>query len=227
MQDTTDLANYALAQIGEGFRITDFEDDQSDEGNACRDTYSGLIEEKLRERRWVRFTTTGPLALVAVQPNTDWAFSYRYPSNCLDFHRILNGDRSGLNVPRAPFVLSSDAQGLLIFTDFGFTSIDPNVPPGVVNGEWTFAQPPMNLWSSDFKTAFAFEWAAIMAPRILKNSSPSLVGRLKVEAARKWIRAKSTDYREQVVDKKPVSRIQRARGSGRRFNTRFFDEPAQ
>lgn len=227
MQSITDLANYALAQIGEGFRITDFDDDQSTEGQTCRDTYTGLIEEKLRERRWVRFTTKGPLALVQLNPNPVFGFSYRYPSNCLDFHRILNGDRSGMNVPWVVFELSSDAQGLLILTDFGFTSTVPGIPPGTVFGEWTLQNPPMNLWSADFKTAFAYEWAFIMAPSILKNSSPSTVGRLKMEAARKWIRAKSTDYREQVRDKRPVSRIQRARGSGRRFAARFNDEPAQ
>jgi hypothetical protein len=227
MQSITDLANYALAQIGEGFRITDFDDDQSAEGQACRDTYQGLLEEKLRERRWNRFVMKAPLALVATNPNPVWGFSYRYPSNCLDFHRILNGDRSGLDVHWVVFELSSDSQGLLIFTDWGFTSTVPGVPPGTVYGEWTVQNPPLNLWASDFKTAFAFEWASIMAPFILKNSSPSTVARLKMEAARKWIRAKSTDYREQILDKRPVSRIQRARGSGRRFTGRYTDEPAQ
>lgn len=218
MKNITELANYALTQLGEGFRISTFSGDQSEEGQACRDTYQGLIEEKLREFRWNRFVQKAPLALVKANPNPVYRFSYRYPSNCLDFHRILNGDRSGLDQPRVPFILSSDAQGLLIFTDWGFNKDPLNPSPAAVYGEWTLANPPFNLWASDFKTAFAFEWASIIAPRILKGTIMGLIARLEAKAATKWIRAKANANREQVLDPFPVSRIQRARGAGVRPN---------
>lgn len=220
MQSKTDLANYALLQMGEGFQISDFDTDQSEEGQVIRATYDGLIEEKLRERRWNRFIRRAGLALVANNPTPSFSFSYRYPSNCLDFHRFDNGDRSGLNVPPVVFELSNDDQGLLLLTDW------PGNNTGVF-GEWTLADPPMNLWSSDFKTAFAFEWASIIAPSLLKGSSQAVVAKLEAKAGAKWKRAKSTDYREQHLDRKPKSRIQRARNNGSTFVRRFNDAPAQ
>lgn len=211
----TDLLNYALSQLGEGERVSNFDTDKSLEAQAGRDTYGGLLQEKLEEYRWQRFITTGALGQVGSSPyNDDWAYAYRYPSNCLDFHRILNGDRGGLQAPPTVYEIFNDTKGLLILTD------EPSA-----QGEWTMDDPPITLWSPYFKTAFAFEWAALLAPRLLKQNGFKLQDRLGAIAQMKWMRAKAIDRRERQPDPKPKSRIQRAR-TGSITSPRFNDVPA-
>jgi hypothetical protein len=63
----------------------------------------------LRDFDWSfarRYTTLG---LVEEDPNTDWAYVYRYPSDCLSVRSIVGAMRTDRS--RLPFTLGSDASG--------------------------------------------------------------------------------------------------------------------
>lgn len=214
MNTKTAIANYGLSQL-EGFRIDDFDTDASEEAQVIRDLWVGLFEEKIRQYQWQWAERIQALGLVETEPSAEWGFSYRYPSNCLDFKGIDNGDRSGVKIPEIEMEITNDDTGLLILTD-----------ESEATGIWTLKDPPIKLWPSDFKTAFAIELAAMAAPRIMKEGGEAKQNKLLKFADMKWKEAKRSNQRENKKGKRTISGIQRARGAST-FNRRGQDFPAQ
>jgi len=202
MIDMTELVNYSLAQLGESDEVENWETDDSVAAQASRRVFPTMFEEKLREYRWTFARKTGPLSLVASDPNSDWSYAYRTPPDSIDFIRILNGDRDGMELPRTPFIQGADNVGGLIFTD------QQNA-----EGEWTFRNPVFQSWSADFKTAIAFELAALIAPSVMKDLGHQERSRLLTVAGLKWAWAKKTDRRGMALNVPPPSKIQQSRNS--------------
>jgi hypothetical protein len=114
--DAVSVANMALDRIGIGQPIDDLAAD-SDEARVCNRWY-----EKCRDKvlaLGVFPVTRRVIALGLVEENPDdgekWAYSYRYPIDCLRVLRIFNG----LRVDTVPveWEMGSDDTGRLIFTD--------------------------------------------------------------------------------------------------------------
>lgn len=114
MSSEVEIGNMALGGIGVSHEISSLAE-ASSEAEQVNRFYAATRNELLRDlspqfaRRYVA------LALVASEPNDDWAYSYRYPSDCLRALRIVDGNR--VQTARIPWEIASDTSGKLIYTD--------------------------------------------------------------------------------------------------------------
>lgn len=114
MSSEVEICNLALGYVGVAREI-DALDEGSTEADQCRRFYAPTRDEVLRRYAWPFASKVQALALIAENPNDDWAFSYRYPTDCLRALRLVTGTRAETAPP--PFELGHDAAGKVIYTD--------------------------------------------------------------------------------------------------------------
>jgi hypothetical protein len=114
----TKICNMALSHLGISKQIANVETERSAEAEACREFLDQAIEEVLLAWAWPFASKIASLALVEEDPNTEWAFSYQYPSDCLRITRILNDfDRNETIENEVKFRVQGDNDGRQILTD--------------------------------------------------------------------------------------------------------------
>lgn len=86
MNTTTDLANYALAYIGEG-KISDINDPNSPQARACNRFMDQTIDEVLRSHRWNCATARQDLSKLPDKPLGNYEHQFAIPADCL---RVLD-----------------------------------------------------------------------------------------------------------------------------------------
>lgn len=94
MLSDLEKANMALLHLGISKSIGSFTEN-SNEARALNTFYDTTNEWLLRNYKWPFATGFVNLALVETNPTDEWAYSYRYPTDCLFFRRVLNGIPSG------------------------------------------------------------------------------------------------------------------------------------
>lgn len=106
----------ALGHIGIARSIANRTSERSEEAIQCNRFYEQARDEVLTAFPWPFATKYTELGLVEEDPNNDWAYAYRYPSDCMYARRLVTvaGRRDG-NPP--PFRIGQDSQGKLIYTD--------------------------------------------------------------------------------------------------------------
>lgn len=154
-QTKVSICNLALSHIGIAKEIQDFDADKSQEAAACRRFYDICLEETLRDLYWPFATKFAALAVVEEDPTSEWAFSYRYPSDCLYIRRFLSGSRNDSRQTRVPYKLGQDDEGTLIYTDVEDAEIE------YVKNETDTSKYPI-----DFAMALSYKLAGLIAPRI-------------------------------------------------------------
>lgn len=202
MQVSTEICNLALGHLAAS-TIQDAETEQSTEAKVCRLFYSPALREYLRDFRWPFASRIQALALIEEEPNSLWKYSYRYPSDCLDFYSIISpGLRAAQTVEPIPFVTSGDGQGQIIFTD----QPDAEAEYGV------YIDDP-NLLPADFIMGFSFRLAFYMAPRLTKGD-PFKLGERAWKASQSWAaKAQYSARVESKSDPKPTTESITARDS--------------
>ncbi len=115
MASEVEIGNLALGYVGVAHEISSLDED-STEAEQVKRFYATTRDEILRgpfvwpfARRYVA------LALVAEDPNDDWAYAYRYPTDCVRALRLVDGHR--IQTTRIPWEVASDDTGRLIYTD--------------------------------------------------------------------------------------------------------------
>jgi|CXWL01.1.fsa_nt_gi hypothetical protein len=177
------ICNMALGALGVGDQIANVDTERSAEARACRLFYAETLNEVLRDFPWPHAKKTVVLALVESAPNDEWAYSYRYPSDCLMMRRVLSGVRNDTRASRVPTSISNDDSGQLIFCD----SADAEL-------EYTFIADDPQRYPADFVAALAYLLAVRIAPMItagdpfgLQNKNIQLynfqIGKAKANAA--------------------------------------------
>jgi hypothetical protein len=151
----TELANLAIGHLGSGTTIADLETEQSAEAKACRRFYVLALKQLLSEAPWPFATERASLQLLEEDPNDEWAFSYRYPSNCLQARRIVGITRNPARDEDVSYKIEQDSTGLIIYCDEQDAVL-----------EYTKAITNYNLMPADFKLAFSFLLASYIAPSI-------------------------------------------------------------
>lgn len=151
------IANLALAHIGQGKEVNNIDTENSQAASACRQFFDISVESALRDARWPFATTRRTLALVAADPNDEWNYSYRYPSDCLFVRRILSGLRNDTEASRVVYKIEkeSGSDALLIFTD------EENA-----EAEYTIRLDNTSLFPPDFAMALSYRLAVYIAPRL-------------------------------------------------------------
>lgn len=87
MSSSTEISNMALSHLAISREIAALDTERSQEAQACRRFYETVRKTVLRDYPWPFATKFATLALVEDDPNSEWDFSYRYPSDCLNARR--------------------------------------------------------------------------------------------------------------------------------------------
>lgn len=110
------ICNMALGHVGHTQFIDDLDSEQSNETAVCNMYYEQARDFVLEAFPWSEAKAYFTLGLVEEDPNDDWDYSYRYPSDCLFVRRIVSAlGKSDPNPP--PYEIGSDDTGKLIYTD--------------------------------------------------------------------------------------------------------------
>lgn len=153
----TFICNLAIRALAISQTIENVDTDRSPEAFACKDQYDQTVVEVLRAFPWPFATQIVQLALVANQPNVEWLYSYRVPSDSVRVRRILNGlSRIESHENRIPYRLARDSQGALLFCDL----------PGPPYVEYTQEIDDPTEFPPDFVRALGFKLAYNIAPSV-------------------------------------------------------------
>lgn len=155
MADKTGICNMSISHLAVSKEIANVETERSAEASACRRFYQPALDEALRDFPNPYLTVIEPLALVEEDPNDEWAYSYRYPSDCSKAIRILSGIRNDSPDTRVPYRIIKDDQGALILTDKEDAEL-----------EYVQESTDPNVWAADFVMAFSLLLAFYIAPRV-------------------------------------------------------------
>jgi hypothetical protein len=129
--------------------------ENSQEAIACNRFYETARDATLRDHVWPFATKFAALGLVEEEPNDEWGYSYRYPSDCLNVRRILSGYRKDTRDTVVPYKIAQDDSGLLIYTDIENAEV-----------EYTMRASDTQFYPPDFELAFSYRLAYYIAPRV-------------------------------------------------------------
>lgn len=196
----TDICNMALSHLGIGKEIGNIETDDDEEAAAFNRFYENCRDILLRDFPWPFAMVTADLGLVEEDPTEEWAYSYRYPSNCLKLKRIQSGIRNDNQDSRIPYRVSRDDGGLLLYTDLEDAVI-----------EYTFRETDPGRFPPEFVSALSFLLAFKMAPRLTAGDPFKLGDRAYQMYQVEIGKARASAGNEEVPGREPDSEFIRAR----------------
>lgn len=167
----TEICNLALTRLGEFQGIASI-DDQTRNARACKSVYEQCVRTMLRERPWPFAVRQATLSLVGQNQFSDWLYTYRYPVEFINAHRVVPVLLTPTSSPASiyvesdrrpapqsyPFAIGSDDAGRLIHT---------NVEDAVALG--TVYVDNEGLYDPLFASALAWFIAAELGMVITKN----------------------------------------------------------
>jgi hypothetical protein len=171
------ICNLALGHLGVSEEINNLTTERSATASACR--------------RY--FTTARDIA-------QRWGYSYRYPSGCLYFRRILSGTRNETSDSRIPYRIASDDIGKLIYTD------KPDA-----ECEFTKSIDNILLWPDDLILAVSFLLAGLIAPRVTRGDGVKLGDRAMAAYAQMKSMSEANAEGEEQAEENPEAESIRAR----------------
>lgn len=197
----TKISNLALSHLGSSKTIANFDTERSAEANACREYFDTCVEEVLQGFHWPFATKIASLGLLETDPNSEWAYSYQYPSDCLDIRRILSGTRDDSKDTEIKYRVLGDDTGKVIYTD-----------KDDAEAEYTMNITDPARWSADFATAVSFLLAAYIAARVT-GGDPFKKGTQCFQMFQmKMPKVQARQANEQKYEREPVSEFERVRG---------------
>lgn len=155
MADKTSVSNMALGHLGVTEEIQNVNTENSEAAIVCRRFFTPALELFQREFSWPFSNVIQALGLVEENPNSEWAYSYQYPSDCKMFHRILSGTRNDSRQSRVPYRIARGASGSVIFTD-----------KAEAYGDWSVVETDLNRYPSDAIMAISFLLAHLISPKM-------------------------------------------------------------
>jgi len=200
MASKTEICNMALSHISNK-EIADYDTESSEEARVCRIFYPTAYLATLRDFFWPFATRTKSLTLIEENPTTEWAYSYRYPTDCVDIKRILSGIRNDTRQSRVPFQISNDDVGTLILCD-----------QVSAYAEYTVNNVSTERFSPDFLLAFSYRLANYLAPRLTGGDPFKMQEKVMALYKIELSKAKANALNEGQPDEEPLSEFQRIRG---------------
>lgn len=192
MESVAQICNMALSHLGVSYSIQDVDSELSTEAQACRLFYASCRDEVLRAFRWPFATVIETLALVEEEPNDEWAFSYRYPSACLDIRRILSGTRTDSRTTRVPYRVARDSTARLIFCDMEEAEV-----------EYTQQVTNPTEFDPQFGLALSYLLASRIGPRVAGGDQFKLADRAYAHYRAAIAEAQNAAAREEQPDEPP------------------------
>lgn len=200
MASKTEICNLALSHLGISKPIANVDTEQSQEASACRVFFNTTRQLVLRDFQWPFATKIIALELVEEDPNDEWKYSYRYPTNCINFRRVLSGIRNDERSTRETYRIVNDSSGQLIYTD-----------QNEAEAEYTLDVTNTEILPPDFVMALSYRLAAYIAPR-LTAGDPFKLGDKSAQLYQIEIsRAAASAYNEEQPEQLPDSEFISAR----------------
>lgn len=200
MASAVEICNLALSHLGVGKEIANLTTERSEESAACRRFYESARDAVLRDYPWPFTTKISALGLVAADPNDEWGFSYRYPTDALKLRRIPSGIRNDNRQSRVPFKLAQDSSGLIIYTDAENAQI-----------EYTARSEDPGLYPADFVMALSFRLAVYIAPRVTGGDPFKMGDRARTMYQYELQMAQGNATNEEQAEEVPDAELIRAR----------------
>lgn len=195
MSSKTEILNMALSHIGIGEEVGNIGTEKSEEAQAGRRFYDIASQVVSTAIPWPFLTKIQALALIETEPNTEWGYSYRYPSDCTNIRRILSGVRNDSRQTRSPYKIAQDSSGLIIFSDERDAVAEYRVLPN-----------NPQIYPADYTLAFSLWLAVLMAPRLTKGDPKGLrtksfeLYRFEIDAAKTRALNEQQDEEEPEAD---------------------------
>lgn len=202
MASKVEVCNLAISHLGTGKEIANIDTEKSEEAGACRRFYDIARDATLRDFAWPFARKKVTLALIEENPTDEWAFSYRYPADCLKAGRILSGIRNDSRQTRSSFVILKDDAGLIIYSDVDEAEL-----------EYTSRVTDPAFYPADFELAFSFRLALYIAPRITKGDPFGLRNSIRDMYNLEISTAKTSALNEVQSEENPYSEFDRSRES--------------
>jgi len=196
----TSICNLALLHLGHSKLLGNVDTDTTAPAQLCRAVYDQARNEVFRDFNWPFATSRVTLALVKEDPNAEWSYSYRYPDDCMAFHRILDDDRATALITHIPFRLGQDAAGTLIFTD-----------RDAADGQYTILIEDPTRYPADFVQVITLLLAAYVAPGVTGGDEFKLGARALQLYEWARIRARQNASNEEQADPDGNSAFERSR----------------
>jgi hypothetical protein len=200
MASNTEICNMALSHLGIGKTLSAVETDRGEEASTCRVFFETARDATLRDFAWPFATKIAALGLVESDPNDEWAYSYRFPTDCLKLRRMLSGVRNDSRQSRSPTKIAKDTAGKLIFSD----EVD-------AQAEYTVRVSDPAFFTDDFILALSLRVASYIAPRVT-GGDPFKMGE---RAMRMYLQeisvAKASALNEEQSEEDPESEFITAR----------------
>lgn len=118
MASETDIWNLALMDLGVTTGVADLVTEESKAARVGRMLYDATRDHCLQEFPWSFATRRVALALLTSDPPTNWGFSYRFPTDCIQPQGlVVPGLRNPRSTQKIPFEVASDSTGRVIYTD--------------------------------------------------------------------------------------------------------------
>jgi hypothetical protein len=200
MASSTEICNIALSHLNIGKEIAALDTEQSQEASACRRFYEIALDLTLRDFAWPFSSKVDVLALIEEDPNDEWAYSYRYPSDCIKIKRVLSGVRNDTRQSRIEYKISRDDAGLILYCDIEDAEI-----------EYSVREEDPEKYPSDFIMAFSYRIAAYIAPRLTKGDPYKLGDKALQMYFGELSQARANALNEEQVAQDPEAEIIRAR----------------
>jgi len=200
MASKTEICNLAISHLGISKEIANVDTEKSQEAYACKRFFDICRDTTLRDFPWPFATRFIAVGLVEEDPTSEWAFSYRYPSDCLVIRRLLSNQRIDTQQSRIPYKVGSDASGRLIYTDLEDAEI-----------EYTVLIDDPNLYPDDFVLALSYRIAMQVAARITGGDPFKVGDKAALMYQLELTRAQAASANEEFLGLQPESEFTRAR----------------
>lgn len=193
MASKTELCNMAISHLGVGKEIANIETEQSQEASACRRFYDTARDATLRDFPWPFASKIVTLSLISTLTDSEYTYSYRYPSDCVDARRILSGSRNDSRQSRVTYKILKDDAARIIYADLENAEL-----------EYTSRVEDPSFYPPDFQLAFSFRLAGLIAPRITKGDPfglrKSAMDMYDMEISRAKAASINEEQRDELVD---------------------------
>lgn len=203
--DKTQISNMMLAHCGITGQIDDVDNEDTNEAINCRLFFDHVRGILLETREWPFALRRDPLALQGAPTvgadTTEWAYRYKYPTNCKLALRILNpAVRTPATGQKIPFKIVDlrDGYGKAILTDQADAVL-----------EYNHDEDDVSKFSSSFVSALALGGAShiVMPLRV----DPNISNQVRSQFSNWLAEASNLVSREQQEDNEPDSEFQSVR----------------
>lgn len=196
MATKIEIWNMALSHLGISKEVASVTE-RSKEAEACNRFYDTCVEALLTDHSWPFATKYATLALIESDPNDEWAYSYRYPTDCFFFRKILSGTRNDTLATKIPFEVAKDDSGRVIFTD----AVD-------AQGKYTVTVDE-SFFTSDFILTLSYRLAYYIAPRVTAGDpfklGPQMMQKYQFELSRSTSNAFNEDQSVEIQDTESIA----------------------